>query len=76
MPAIRRYIHASPLRERLVVRAFGHACDMHKFLNTGDNALHWREQTSTTPIKAGTYVFAGGEWRNVKSMDASALAHM
>lgn len=60
--------------ERLTIKSFKHSCDMHKFLSTGDNALRWRE--SSKGLKAGTYAFAGGQWHNVKSLDASVLAHI
>lgn len=60
--------------ERLKVRGFTYRDDMHRFLNTGDNALRWRE--STKGLKAGTYAWAGGQWHNVKHLDACALAHI
>lgn len=60
--------------ERLVIKSFKYADDMHKFLNTGDNALRWRE--SSKGLKAGTYAFAGGKWHNVKRLDACMLAHI
>jgi len=60
--------------ERLVIRSFATRDLMHKFLNTGDNALRWRE--STKGLKSGTYAFAGGNWHNVKTLDATTLAHI
>jgi hypothetical protein len=66
---------ASVLRkERLVVRGFKHSCDMHAFLSKGDNARRWR--VSDKGLKPGTYAYAGGKWHNVKTLDASALAHI
>jgi hypothetical protein len=75
--------------ERMQVKAFKTSEDMHKFLNTGDNAHKWREtidQTETHPgawgacnektLKPGKYAWAGGQWHNVKSLDASVLAHI
>lgn len=61
-------------KERLIVKTFKYRDDMHKFLSTGDNALHWRE--SSKGLKAGKYAFAGGQWHNVKSLDAAVLAHI
>lgn len=60
--------------ERLKVKAFKCSEDMHKFLNTADNALRWR--VSAKGLKAGTYAFAGGQWHNVNNLDASVLAHI
>lgn len=61
-------------KERMVIRAFADRDAMHKFLNTGDNALRWRE--STRGLKPGTYAYAGQQWHNVKNLDASVLAHI
>jgi len=61
-------------KERLVVKSFKTSDAMYKFLGTGSNSMDWKE--SNKGLKAGTYVFAGGEWRNIKSIDPSALAHM
>jgi hypothetical protein len=63
-------------KERLIVKSFKYRDDMHKFLGTADNALHWKEVGSDKPDKAGTYAFAGGRWLNVKSLDASILSHI
>lgn len=62
------------LHERLDVKAFRDREAMFKFLATGDNALRWKE--SARGFKAGTYAFAGGKWHNVKSLDATLLAHI
>jgi hypothetical protein len=61
-------------KERLTIKQFQCAQDMHAFLNKGDNSLRWRE--TSKDLKAGTYAFAGGKWHNVKSLDASMLAHI
>lgn len=61
-------------KERLVIKSFRDSDLMHRFLNTGDNALHWKE--SSKGLKAGTYAYAGGNWHNVKSIDSSVLAHI
>ena len=77
--AIRRYQKTgNGLRERLIIKTFPYRDDMHRFLAEGDNALVWHEISKlkqTFPDKAGTYVFAGGEWRDVKKLDSLTLAH-
>jgi len=64
--------------ERMQVKTFKYADDMHGFLNKSDNALHWREvrQELGEPTKRGWYVWAGQAWHNVKTLDPSALAHL
>jgi len=71
--------------ERMKVKTFKYAEDMHKFLNTEDNALHWRETIdlrkeyngfNEKTLKRGTYAWAGGTWHNVNSLDPSLLAHI
>jgi hypothetical protein len=60
-------------RQRMTIKTFKYADDMHKFLNKQtDNA--WRE--SSHNLKAGVYAYAGGQWHNVKSLDASVLAYV
>lgn len=66
--------HTLGTKERLTIKGFADSSAMHKFLCTGDNALRWRE--SSKDLKAGTYAFAGGRWHNVKTLDASTLAHI
>jgi hypothetical protein len=60
--------------ERLVIKTFKTNQAGHEFLNK-QNSNDWHEYTGKLD-KPGTYVFAGGEWRNVKTIDPSALAHM
>jgi hypothetical protein len=61
---------AQRLHQRMIIKSVP---DAHGFLNKQyDNTWSIYEG----PLKAGIYVFAGGEWRNVKSIDPSALAHM
>jgi hypothetical protein len=74
--AIERTYRPFPGRwtERLQVRTFRDSDTMHRFLNTGANALTWRE--STKGLAAGTYAYAGGKWHNVKKLDALTLAHV
>ena len=65
-------------RERLIIKTFVYTEEMHRFLAKGANSLVWRdisEIKQILPNKAGTYVFAGGEWRNVKTLDSLTLAH-
>ena len=59
---------------RLVVRKFADSHSAHEFLNKGANGLTW--QISNKGLPAGTYAFAGGQWHNVKRLDASVLAHI
>ena len=77
--AIRRYQKTgNGLRERLIIKTFPYRDDMYRFLAKGGNALVWRdisEVKQSLPNKAGTYVFAGGQWRNVKTLDFLTLAH-
>ena len=47
---------------------------MHQFLNKSDNANNWKE--SALGLKSGLYAYAGGKWHNVKTLDASILAHI
>ena len=62
--------------ERMIIRNFKTEDAMHRFLNTGGNALEWREVREGEPTKSGTYAYAGQEWHNVKSLDATTLAHI
>lgn len=62
--------------ERMIIRNFKTNDAMHKFLNTGGNALEWQEVREGEPTKSGTYAYAGQEWHNVKSLDAMTLAHI
>jgi|GEM_PF-6060498 len=58
---------------RMQIKAFKTSDAMHGFLNSQcDN--NWKE--SLKGLKAGTYATAGGTWHNVKSLDASVLAHI
>lgn len=68
-----RGIASFAAKERLTIRQFKSRDAMHRFLNTGDNALRWRE--TSKPLKPGTYLWAGGQWCNVKHCDALTLAH-
>jgi hypothetical protein len=60
-------------KERLVIKTFATSQAGHEFLNKQTNN-EW--QVYEGDLKSGTYVYAGGEWRNVKDVDRSALAHM
>lgn len=61
-------------KERLKVKAFKTSEAMHKFLNTESNALHWKQ--SNKGLSSGLFAFAGGQWHNVKTLDASILNHI
>jgi len=61
---------------RYKVKAFKYAQNMHEFLNTGDNALKWRETKDGEPTKTGTYAYAGQQYHNVKTLDPTVLAHV
>ena len=58
--------------QRLIIRQFRSDDYAYSFLNAQYNN-DWMEYVGD--LKAGTYVFAGGAWRNVKSLDISVLAH-
>ena len=71
------------LKERLHVKVFKTANDLGDFLcKQTDNT--WRECKPDSmsyirvpyPDKAGIYACAGGQWHNVKKLDASILAHI
>jgi hypothetical protein len=67
--------------ERVEVKVFRDSEAAAKFLCTGSNSLTWREYDSRDavlglPEKAGKYVWAGGKYHNVKSLDPSVLAHV
>ena len=62
------------LKSRVHIRAYKSNQDMHTFLNKQTNN-DWKVSTKEN-LKSGVYVFAGGQWHNVKSIDPSALAHM
>ena len=71
-------------RERLTIRGFKTSEAMYRELARDEHSLcnpsGWRECTYgfefVRQAKPGVYVKAGGEWRNVKSLDASTLAHI
>jgi hypothetical protein len=61
--------------ERVAVKMFKDSDLMHQFLNKQcDN--NWKINNGKLPAKNGTYAYAGGQWHNVKSLDASILAHI
>ena len=71
--------------ERMIIRGFKTSEAMHSFLNAQPNN-DWRVNSEPeynggfvpelSALKPGTYAYAGGKWHNVKSLDASALAHI
>lgn len=58
--------------ERLVIKGHKTTEAMNRFLNRSDN----RHGLYVGPLPPGTYAFAGGEWRNVKSIKPSLLVHI
>lgn len=63
-------------KERLTVKRFPSADLAHGFLNAQSNNDWQIARPEHADKKAGVYAFAGGEWHNVKSLDASVLAHI
>ena len=72
-------------KERLIIKGFKHADDMNKFLSSQSNnewtinsepEYHGSFKPELAALKPGTYAFAGGKYYNVKSLDASILAHI
>ena len=60
-------------KERMIIKEFKCREDGHAFLNAQYNN-DWREYEGE--LKAGKYAFAGGQWHNVKKLDACLLAHI
>ncbi len=60
-------------RQRMTIKTFKYAEDMYAFLGRQTNN-DWKE--SKHELKPGIYAYAGGQWHNVKSLDASVLAHI
>lgn len=65
-----RRVPGSMCKDRKIIKSVR---DAHAFLNKQDNNL-WSVYDGD--LKAGTYAYAGGQWHNVKSLDASMLAHI
>ena len=72
-------------RQRLTVKGFKTLDAMRTFLNaqgsnewspanTPDYSNHLNSDRST--LAPGVYAWAGGKWHNVKTLDASVLAHI
>lgn len=71
------------LKERLHVKAFKTSNDLGAFLcKQSDNMWKGIEAGTLSylrvpyPTKSGIYAAAGGQWHNVKNLDASILAHI
>lgn len=63
--------------DRMIIRGFKTSDAMHTFLNK--QLYHeWtiNSDPETATLKPGTYAYAGGCWHNIKSLDASVLAHI
>ena len=71
---IERQSRLGVFQDRLHIKGFCSSDEMHRFLNKEDNACRWHE--SRRGLKPGCYVMAGGDLRDVRSLDAGALAHL
>lgn len=59
------------------VKVFKSLSDLGAFLCSKENDCNrWHEGRGESFKKSGVYAFAGGSWHNVKTLDASALAHI
>ena len=80
MNTIYRYHRLPNGKERLIIKGFKTADAMYKFKNEGNVwescATPYHGPARYTDLKPGTYAFAGGKYHNVKSLDASVLAHV
>ena len=72
-------------KERLTIKGFKTSDAMHSFLNaqpnndwilTSEPDYYGAFNPKLAALKPGKYAYAGGEWHNVKSLDASILAHI
>lgn len=63
-------------KERLHVKAFKTMNDLGAFLCKQTDNKWKHDEFKKYPEKSGVYAFAGGQWHNVKSLDASVLAHI
>lgn len=73
----------STLNDRYIVKGFQTSHAMHKFLNNQRISVGSQYVEHTTdgvfrdvPQKAGTYVFLGGQYKNVRNLSAVELAHV
>ena len=73
------------LKTRLQIKGFKTSDAMHTFLNKqSDNSWTVNSEPDyyggfkpeLAELKPGKYAFAGGQYHNVKSLDASVLAHI
>ena len=60
-------------KSRKIIKSFKTNQAGHNFLNKQSNN-DWSVYNGE--LKAGKYAFAGGQWHNVKSLDAFVLAHI
>ena len=72
-------------KERLIIKGFKTSNAMYAFLGQQfDNSwtvnsepdYYGNFKPELAALKPGTYAFAGGKYHNVKSLDATALAHI
>lgn len=72
-------------RQRMTIKGFKSEEAMHDFMNRQSNN-DWKMNSQPdyfgnikpelAGLKPGVYAYAGGKWHNVKSLDASVLAHI
>lgn len=70
-------------KERLIIKSFQTLEERTRFMSGPNNDFNkWAETDGIVfgqkePVtKSGTYAYAGGKWHNVKTLDASVLAHI
>lgn len=64
-------------KQRMIIKGFRTSEARESFLKKNDHGMegpHWKPVCGDA--KPGTYAMVGGEWRNVKSLDRSLLAHI
>ena len=86
MYTIRKIIKiGTGFKTRLQIKGFKTSDAMHTFLNKQhDNSwainsepdYHGGFNSELAKLKPGKYAYAGGQYHNVKSLDASVLAHI
>jgi hypothetical protein len=66
-------------KQRLHIRTFADADLMYTFLgrqesNEWRSCAEWRPEYAN--FKKGVYAYAGGQWHNVRTLDAGLLSHI
>lgn len=73
MPAKLKKVSPGIKRQRMTIKTFRDREAACAFQNKQPNN-DWTEYTGD--LKAGVYAYAGGQWHNVKTLDATVLAHI